>query len=183
MLLNFIAYLLIPAYTIWFVQDGDWFTTNFSVIGNMIGRHEEFVLWGLIVGIFFFYSLRSIVKHMPCKTPGVWLIPLAVLLLTCAITTPYLPDQFPFKSFLHVIFAFVAAVCLMLCLYLILWQLYRLAPASYRFYLLAMVGITIISAVLLVIAGIVSSALEIFFTISSVILVRRLDRRIALPLI
>lgn len=174
MLLNFIAYLLIPAYTVWFVQGSNWFTTNFSVIGNTIGRQEEFVLWGLMVGIYFFYSLRIIIKQMPNKMRGIWLIPLSLLLLTCAITTPYLPEEFPFKSFLHIIFAFLAAVCLMICLYLIVWQLYRLSPNSYRFYLGALIGITIISAILLVVAGIVSSALEIFFTISSVILVRRL---------
>lgn len=54
MLLWFTAYILIPAYTILFVQGNNWFTTNFSVIGNVIGREGEFVLWGLIVGIYFF---------------------------------------------------------------------------------------------------------------------------------
>ena len=55
MLLWFTAYILIPAYTILFVQGNNWFTTNFSVIGNVVGREGEFVLWGLIVGIYFFW--------------------------------------------------------------------------------------------------------------------------------
>ena len=49
MLLWFITYILIPINTILFVQGSNWFTTNFSVIGNRIGREEEFVLWGLMV--------------------------------------------------------------------------------------------------------------------------------------
>ena len=55
MLLWFITYILIPINTILFVQGSNWFITNFSVIGNRIGREEEFVLWGLMVGIYFFW--------------------------------------------------------------------------------------------------------------------------------
>ena len=177
MFLDFTAYILIPLYTIWFVEGTNWFTTNFSVLGNTIGRSEEFVLWGLIVGIYFFWCLRRIVKRMEPKPKGTFLIPASLVLLTCALTTPYLPEELPLKSFLHIIFAFVAAVCLMLCLYLIVWQLYRMNKAVFRPYVILLAGITLFSAFLLVLAGIVSSALEIFFTISTVILVRRLFKR------
>lgn len=174
MFLNFAAYILIPIYTIWFVEGTNWFTTNFSVLGNMFGRSEEFVLWGLMVGIYFFWCLRRIVRMMKEKPKGTFLIPASLLLLTFALTTPYLPDKLPLKSFLHIIFAFMAAVCLMLCLYLIVWQLYQSNREDYRSYVRCLVFITLFSGFLLVLAGIVSSALEIFFTISTVILVRRL---------
>lgn len=178
MFLNFAAYLLIPLYTIWFVAGTNWFTTNFSVLGNMIGRSEEFVLWGLMVGIYFFWCLRRIVRRMDVKPKGTFLIPTSLVLLTFALTTPYLPEVLPLKSFLHIIFAFVAAVCLMLCLYLIVWRLYQGDRETYRTYLKSMIAITCFSAFLLVLAGIISSALEIFFTISTVILVRSLLRQV-----
>lgn len=176
MVLNFIAYILIPLYTIQFVEGSNWFSTNFSVIGNTFDRKAEFVLWGIMVGIYFFYCLRIIVNRMDRKPKGTFLIPTSLLLLTAAITTPYLPEEVPLKSFLHVIFAFVAAICLILCLYLIVWQLYRFSKEQYRPYLVVLIGITLFSGFLLILAGIVSSALEIFFTISTVILVRRLLR-------
>mgnify|MGYP007011763847 CR=1 FL=1 len=50
MLITFTAYILIPVYTLLFVAGSDWFTTNFSVLGNIAGRNEAFVLWGLMVG-------------------------------------------------------------------------------------------------------------------------------------
>lgn len=178
MFLSFTAYILIPAYTILFVQGSNWFTTNFSVIGNLIGRQEEFVLWGLMVGIYYFWCLRRIVKRMPQKPRGTWLIPLSLVLLTFAITTPYLPKDLPLKAFLHIIFAFVAAVCLMACLYLIVWKLYQGDRKTYRPYLIGLTGITLFSSFLLVLAGIVSSALEIFFTISTVVMVCRLYRKL-----
>lgn len=178
MFLSFLAYILIPAYTILFVQGSSWFDTNFSVIGNLMGRQEEFVLWGLIVGIYFFWCLQKIVARMPERPRGAWLVSLSLVLLACAITTPYLPEQLPLKSFLHIVFSFMASVCLICALYLILWRLYQTSKKEYAPYLSALTAIVIISAALLVLVGIISSALEIFFTISATILVRRLYRRV-----
>ncbi len=174
MFLWFTAYILIPAYTILFVQDSNWLTTNFSVIGSRIGREEEFVLWGLIVGIYFFCSLRLIVAHMPVMPGFTWLIPLALILLTCAVTTPYLPERLPLKSRLHIAFAFLSAVCLFFCLGRIVWVLYQNDHEKYRLYLIGLAGILSFSLVLFLLAGIISSALEIFFTIALALMVRRL---------
>lgn len=174
MFLWFMTYLFIPAYTILFVQDSNWFTTNFSVIGNNLGRQEEFVLWGLIVGIYFFWCLETIVARMPSPPRGMWLIPLALILLVFAITTPYLPEQLPLRAFLHVVFAFTAAVCLMVSIIVIIWKLYRQEPGKYRLFLAAAIGLVAGSAGLLAAAGIVSSALEVFFTIGCTVVVYRL---------
>ena len=112
MLITFTAYILIPVYTLLFVAGSDWFTTNFSVLGNIAGRNEAFVLWGLMVGIYFFVCLRKIFRRMPEKPAGTWLVPLALVLLDFAVTTPYLPEMFPLKAYLHIVFAFLAAACL-----------------------------------------------------------------------
>lgn len=181
MFINFIAYGLIPVYTILFVENSNWFTTNFSVLGNLAERKTAFVLWGLLVGIYFFWCLRQIAAHMEKQPRGTWLIPLSLVLLTFAITTPYLPEALPLKSFLHIIFAFMAAVCLMCCLYLIVGTLCRSDFKKYKYYLAALICITLISAALLWLVGIVSSALEIFFTISTVILVKRLYKTVPAP--
>lgn len=70
MFINFIAYGLIPVYTVLFVENSNWFTTNFSVLGNLAERRTEFVLWGLLVGIYFFWCLRRIVAHMKKQPRG-----------------------------------------------------------------------------------------------------------------
>lgn len=173
MFLSFLSYIAIPIYTFLFVKGYGWFTTNFSVIGNL-HRKDAFVIWGILIGFYFYRVLREIVRHMKEKPRGTALIPLSLVLLFCAVTTPYLPELFPFKSFLHIVFAFLAAVCLLLCLYLIVWKLYRTDKLCYRPFFAALIGITAGSALLLVLVGIVSSALELFFTLTSVILARRL---------
>ena len=174
MLLGFTAYILIPIYTILFVQGSNLLTTNFSVIGNRIGRQEEFVLWGLIVGIYFFGSLRLIITRMPSMPGYTWLAPLALVLLACAVTTPYLPEKLPLKSRLHIVFAFLAAVCPILSLGRILWILYQDNRQKYRPYLFGLAGILCFSVFLFFVAGIISSALEIFFTIALTLMVHRL---------
>lgn len=195
MLLNLFAYFIIPAYTLLFVEGYDWFTTNFSVIGNYFHRRDAFVLWGLLVGSYFFYTLRSIVKRMDIsggaaltsemsrrrrpKLPP--LITVSLVLLFCAITTPYLPEKLPLQSFLHIIFAFLAAVLLLVCLIIIIWRQYLLEPERYAFFLYAWAAIVAGSAFLLFLVGIISSALEIYFTVTTVILTRILLARISSP--
>ena len=80
----------------------------------------------------------------------------------------------PLKSFLHIVFAFVSTVLLLIYLAAVVWVRYRLNPGPYRPYLAGLALILVISLVLLAMAGIISSALEIYFTITSVILTRRL---------
>ena len=87
-LLNLIAYIIIPAYTIIFVKGYGWFTTNFSVIGNYLHRKDAFVLWGVLVGAYFYYSLRTAIRLMKQKPKGTFLVPSSLVLLFCAITTP-----------------------------------------------------------------------------------------------
>ena len=101
----------------------------------------------------------------------------ALFLLLLAVTIPYLPDSVPLQAFLHVVFAFTASLLLGLCLYLVLWRLSSISEAAHKIlrpYRISMVAITFISAMLLLIAGIISSALEIFFIITTTILVQRL---------
>lgn len=178
MFLWFAAYILIPVYTILFVQGNDWLTTNFSVIGNIIGKEEEFALWGLMVGIYFFCTLQLIVARMPVRPPCTWLIPLSLLLLTCAIITPYLPQKMPLGSWLHVMFSFTSALCLLACLGSIIGTLYHEDHKKYRLYPVGLAGIGLFSLFLLCLAGIISSALEIFFTIASTFMVYRLYRKL-----
>lgn len=172
------AYVVIPVFTILFALDSNLFTSNFSVIGSQIGRQEEFVLWGLIVGIYFFWCLQRISSYAAFqsrrKPKGMWLAPLALMLLAFAITTPYLPKRFPLAALLHVSFAFLSAVCLALDILLTVWSLYRRDKKRYRPFLIGLTGIVLCSLALLLMCGIVSSALEIFFTISSAVLVQRL---------
>lgn len=181
MIRKLLAYLVIPAYTVLFTRGYGWLTTNFSVIGNLIDKKLSFFIWGVTVGVYFWLTDRRIKSRLALGPVCSRLIPAALALLFCAITTPYLPEELPLKSFLHIIFAFVSTVLLLLYLGAVAFGRWRLEPARYRPFLAALAAIVLVSAALLAVAGIISSALEIFLTITTVVLSDRLCGQIARP--
>ena len=94
--------------------------------------------------------------------------------LAYALAIPYLPAYFPRYATLHVLLAALASVLLMVALLLCLLSLRRGEREQYRGLLRAWVLIAIISGILFCIPQMVSSALEVFFSISSVLLTRKL---------
>lgn len=115
MILNITAYFIIPVYTFLFAWGTDLFRLNFSVLGSLANRKNAFLLWGIIVGIYFYYVLRKIIHHLPRNRKETVTSVSALILLAFAVTTPYLPENRPFRAFLHVIFAFSASVLLLAC--------------------------------------------------------------------
>lgn len=177
--MKFWAYFLIPVYTVLFTRGYNWFTTNFSVIGNFFDRKRSFFLWGVLVGSYFYLIHRKIKSRITLHPICAGLIPSALVLLFCAITTPYLPEELPLKSVLHIIFAFLSAVLVLLYLIWIIWSRYQIYPGAYRRFLYGWGAIVGLSVLLLGVAGIVSSALEIYVTLTSVAMAERLACRIA----
>lgn len=178
MLQNVLAYVIIPVYTVLFARDTDLFTTNFSVIGSTNGRQNAFFLWGILVGWYFFRELKGILPLVPNSGREHRVTITACVLLALAVSTPYLPDRLPFQAAFHVVCAFSSSVLLLSCMYSLILKLYRRDRSSYRPYLTGISVTACLSAILLFAAGIVSSALEIFFTISCTILIRRLHRKL-----
>ena len=151
-LLDLFACFLIPLYTLLFTHDTRWFTTNFSVIAAARDQRHGFFLWGMLVGVYL----------------------LCVLLLLSAVVLPYTPDELPKIADLHVKCAFTASCLLVLSLFLLLLQKARQDRQRY-WDCMKWLGVTVLlSLVLFAMVGIISSALEIFFVLSTTLLARRL---------
>lgn len=167
-------YVLIPFHTLFFARKTSWFATNFSVIGNTEGRQPEFIFWGILISAYFYCTLRVISRQIQPALRSDFLLPCSLVLFILAVTTPYLPEQVPFKSFLHVIFAFLSSCCLAVYLFFLIFRLARISPGKYFRFLPGILTIIVFSARLLDACGMVTSALEIFFTLSCAFLCRRL---------
>ncbi len=177
MLSAFIAYGVIPLYTIIFAGGSDWFTSNLSVIGSLPGRRAGFFFLGVLIGLYYLLVLRKLISCIPRHAAETCLLYTAFALLVFAVSTPYLPDSVPLQAFLHVVSAFSASVLLTLCLCLILLRLSSLSQAAsslLRPYRRSMAVIITVCAFLLVLAGIISSALEIYFILTTTILIQRM---------
>lgn len=181
LLITITAYFIIPFYTILFAWGTDWFSLNFSVLGNISSRKNLFLIWGIIVGTYFYYVLKQIIYGLPRNEKEKAISMSALLFLALGVLTPYLPDSQPFRSILHVVLSFMASISLLICLYMIIWKLYCMNHLAYRPYLLGLVGITFLSSLLLILTGIVSTALEIFFILSCAVLLQKLYCKLCSP--
>lgn len=174
MLLSLIGYGIIPVFTVLFAYNSDLFTSNFSVISQISNRRVALLIWGVLIGFYFYYLLKKILLTIPNNHNEKCLITISGLFLLAALYTPYAPDQYPFQAALHVLLACTAALLFVICLYMIILKLYYRKRVLYRPYTIALLAITAISIILIFSTGIISSALEIFFVISSSVFLRRL---------
>ena len=174
--LDFFACFLIPAYTLLFAGSVQWFGTNFSVIAVTGPDHYRgFVYWGILAGGYFFVMLNRLAFRLPRRgeRAGTRLLTVcAVLSLAYAVAIPYLPEYFPKYAALHVFLAALACVLLMLALLATLLALRQAGPDRWARPLRAWGLIVLVCAVLFLIPGMVTSALEVFFTISAALLAR-----------
>ena len=178
MLLNLMTYVLIPAYTLLFIKGSHLFDSNFSVHGNLPSNQLAFLLWGVLVGIYFYVLInRILMRFQEARLENI-LLKTAGLLLFMAVTTPYLPEQFPFQSKLHIVFAFLSALLLLLILYRIVKRAYRQYQSDYKIYLYSLHFVTAMSCLFFLLVGIVSTALEVFFSLSCVVLTCNLYKQV-----
>ena len=177
MVLRVTAYVIIPVYTILFAGGSDWLTVNLSVIGNRPGGQTAFVGLGVILGLYYHRVLERLLALLPRKRWEHGILHVALALLILAVATPYLPEKIPFQAFLHVAFAFVSSALLLFCMFLTVWKLSGRsweARQLLRPFRGSLVLITGISGVLLAAAGIVSTALEVFFILTTTVVAQRL---------
>ncbi len=176
--LDCFACFLIPAYTLLFAGSMKWFATNFSVLAVTGPDHYRgFVYWGILAGGYFLVVLTGLAGRL--SLPGARftvrvLTGVALLSLAYAVAIPYLPDRFPKYAALHVALAASACGVLMLALLLVILFRRQEDPARYAGALRAWGLIVAGCAVLFLIPRMVSTALEVFFTITAALLARRL---------
>ena len=178
LVLDFYACFLIPAYTLLFAGSVRWFGTNFSVLAVTGPDHYRgFIYWGVLAGGYFLVLLNALASVLHPRWTGRTvrlLAAAACLCLAYALAIPYLPAFFPRDAVLHVLLAASACVLLMAALLLIILTLRRRDPSRWSRPLRTWVLIAAGCGVLFLIPRMVSTALEVFFTIAAALLARRL---------
>lgn len=169
--------LLLSVYTLLFAGSVEWFGTNFSVLAvTGVDHYRGFFLWGLLAACYYLLVLGGISRTL--SSPHAQLLICVLCLVGCgslgaSLAVPYLPGDFPRYADLHVVLAFSACVFLMAAILTAILS----CCGTYRRWLSIWWAIIGISAVLFLWAGIVSTALEVFFTLSTVWLTRGLYRQ------
>lgn len=176
--LNFFACFLIPVYTLIFAGTVQWFGTNFSVLAVTGPKHYRgFLLWGLMAGSYFLvmlYWLSGTCVHYWQRTLTRGLTVTACGSLISAIMVPYLPAYFPRYAKLHIVLAFAACVLLMVAILCLLLWWEKESRGYYKRQMTIWKLIVAGSGLIFLMGGMVTTALEVFFTITTTLLVRKL---------
>lgn len=174
--LDLLTFFVLPVFTIFLASYDSLTKSNLSVVANYLGKQNAFSLWGILVILCFYAYFHRIASLYSLNSPALrHLVLAACLLLLLGITTPYLPDQFPLKAKLHVAFSFLSSVCLLFSLYLLTRVLSRQKPGFFGPYFRCLHLLTGVCAALLILIGIVSSLVEIVFTLSTAFYLRALS--------
>ena len=178
LLLDVWGVFLIPTYTLLFAGSVEWFSTNFSVLAvTGAGHYRGFLVWGLLAGGYFLVMLTLLTRTLSRRNTRRRVYVLGWSGAAClglGLPLPYQPVFLPKISRLHVLLAFSACVLVMLALLVLIGGLYREDGETYRPFLKGWGAITAVCGVLFVLCGIISTALEVFFTLSVTLLFRRL---------
>lgn len=170
MLSSLIAYFIIPSYTLLFVSSTNWFTLNLSVLGSRPESSLNFLLLGLLIGLYYRTMLGRILARLPYPKVPLFLLNGALVLLFFAVSTPYLPARFPMRSFLHVVFAFIASMLLLACMLLTVKRLAWVNPRLSHICMNFLINLILICAALFIITGIINTAMEVIFLLSTTIM-------------
>lgn len=171
----FFSYIIIPLSTFMLARGTGYFSTNFSSIRTSLSRQGEFLLWSILTGTYFFFSLRFILfqakKQFDIRKELV-LLYLSAGMMFAFVATPYLPARFPLLSALHVFSALFSTVVLFFCLLFLAFKLYWTAPGKGRPCLLLLIATAIFCISSFILSGIINTAMEISFVLACCLLIR-----------
>ena len=172
------AYGVIPLLTLLFTMGSGLTELNFTVLGNALGRRELFLVWGTVFAGFISVSLVGIIKYTIGTIFEKLTLISAVLLLISGITLPYFPEKWPNMAWLHTACCFMAAVMAVLCVTHIIIRLWKGNKAKFRRYFYWNWANIALSAVFFSYADMVTSLLEVFFSLSLTFMVQSLRQNI-----
>ena len=178
-MLDLMAYVILPVYTVLFAHGYNWITENFTVLANWFDRKAAFVGWALLVGIYFAVALGRLIQWLRAGRWAKVLLVLDLASLAVAVCLPYLPKEFPSEAELHVGFSFLTAILLGVQLLWITGRFCYLRKGGWIRYYGVLAVICLLGVILVRSIGHVSSLVEVFFSIATVLFSHRLYRCMA----
>lgn len=179
MISTLFCHIIIPLSTVLLARGTDWFSTNFSSIRTAFSRQEEFLIWCLIVGGYFYYTVRRLMEQRRAAADVQWertLFILSAVAMAFFVLIPYRPVRFPLLSAIHVAAALICCVSFFLCILLLILDAYWKSPGRYRLCLIWLYWSAVFCICAFLLTGIINSAMEICFVLTCSQLCRRLLR-------
>lgn len=171
--------ILLPILTIVLASTSSWFETNFSVIGNYLGKKVLFIIWGGLAGVYFLMYIRELYQlaNYHSKFASITLY-LACTLFIAAVIIPYHEVNYPFWSKAHIICAFLSPCVLLVSLSVFSIALVKRNKKIFLPAVLVLATILALSAAILYSSGFVTSFLEIFVILSAILFLKFVEKKL-----
>ena len=174
---DFFTIYFIPGITVLLASHDSCTDTNLSVLGNTAGNQALFTLWGFTTGTYYcMYSfyLFNIGRYRNKAVKSI--ICTAAAFLFTAVIIPYMPEQYPFKSRLHVLLAFFSPILFTSGMIVFLSFLSNKNRPRFRRAWEIMWILTACACLLFIRAGFITSLLELFTVIGLCGYLRYMER-------
>lgn len=170
-----IAYLLFPIVNIALASYTNLITENYSYVGNDLQHSYLFYIWGILCGIYFYITTKTVIKKMGYTMKyGIPILRASCLGMMLSVFIPYLPSTFPMIGEIHIYISILATVSYVLLFFHILlefvYKRYDLYKIYYPLYA-TMVGFCLLTMILF---GGVNSIMEFTFSCGQAILLTNL---------
>lgn len=176
---GFYSLCLIPFLTLMLSLGFGLTDTNFSVIGNSGGRRLAFLLWGAVAGNYFYLYTEELLELAGCQDRMLQrFLFVSLIFFITAVGIPYIPEQVPRLSRLHVHISFLAPLFLGLAQVRFLCLLQRKTVGGFLAQWLILAVLAAGSAILFFSIGIVSTVLELFLTLGVCLYLWLLHRKL-----
>lgn len=171
--------LFIPLFTAYIASADSLTASNLSVIAYGGGQRTAFVLWGLILAFYIPYFMQYLFRLANYENKVSTLLLFGVSGLSIvAVTTPYAPQYFPFRSWLHIVFSFAFPLLFLGLFTSFLLFLSKENESHFRVLWYIISATAVISIVLLASLRVVTSLLELVITSATFLLIFLLERKL-----
>lgn len=112
-LIHVYLYVIYPIFTIWFASQASLIRDNLSIIGNLEGMYPIFIIWGICCEIALGIGFHQCIHKSIYRRILIPLLAICSAMYLTSIFLPYLPEQHPILSELHITLSFVGLICML----------------------------------------------------------------------
>ncbi len=134
-------YLIYPIYSIWFISHASIIHDNLSIVGNLDGMRVYFIIWALLCELALGIGFHKCIHKSMHKKYLIPMLSVSSFMFLTSILLPYLPEEYPILSELHIMLSFVGLLSMLFIASMMIISLrmtYNIYP--YDYYMILMYG-------------------------------------------
>lgn len=106
-------YFIYPIYSIWFTSHASFLRDNLSIVGNLEGMRYYFIIWAVLCEIALGIGFHRCIHKSIHRKYLIPMLSISSFMFLTSILLPYLPEDYPILSELHIMLSFVGLLSML----------------------------------------------------------------------